>query len=180
MSRRSVRAASVAIISFLAIAASSAADATTYYLKSVKFSDGTSATGWFSTGITGYPEDHDITTVNGAINGYHYIHDINVTYAPGDSSITVYYSSPAYGGFLTLTTASPIDTGGTQVLVLGGVSHECADFSCPRGIARNVVAGRISTSASVPEPATWGLMIAGFSGIGFGLRTARRRRLALA
>jgi uncharacterized repeat protein (TIGR03803 family) len=34
---------------------------------------------------------------------------------------------------------------------------------------------RLSESAAIPEPATWGMMIAGFGLVGAGLRLRRRR-----
>ena len=38
--------------------------------------------------------------------------------------------------------------------------------------------GTVTITAAVPEPATWGMMLLGFPGIGMALR--RRRRLVLA
>ena len=36
------------------------------------------------------------------------------------------------------------------------------------------------TTSSAPEPATWALMLVGFGGLGFAMRSARRQRAAVA
>jgi hypothetical protein len=157
---------------------SSAANATTYYLKDVVFTDGTKARGFFSTGVSGYPDDHNIRTQNGDIAGYHYIHDINVTYNPGDSSFTVYHAVPSYDGFLTITIGHSLDSiTGDTALSLGGASFECSSYSCPNGVQRDIASGFLSlTPQSVPEPAQWALIIGGFGMAGGAMR--RRRTTA--
>jgi hypothetical protein len=163
----------------VALASVSAADATTYYLKDVKFDDGTFATGSFSTGSSGFSNGYDITTVDGSIAGYHYLPTINVSYNPGDSLISFYHLTPAsYQGSLNLAVAGPIDAISGDVALLAS-SYECSDFSCPRGTPRFVVSGFLTTLApAAPEPATWGLMIVGFGAVGGVLRRPRRRALA--
>ena len=37
------------------------------------------------------------------------------------------------------------------------------------------IAGTLSVNSAVPEPATWGLMLLGFGGMGFSMRRNRRR-----
>ncbi|CAM3195595.1 hypothetical protein SPAN111604_09775 [Sphingomonas antarctica] len=167
------------MIAACAIALSAtAANATTYYLQNVKFADGTSATGSFSTNVSGYPDGHSITTLTGTLTGYHYTNDINVSYNPGVSGFTVYHNDPSYKGFLTLTVGQSLDSITTPtVLLTGGTSYECSDYSCPNGIARNVVSGFLSTT-QVPEPASWALMLLGFGALGTGLR--HRRRVSVA
>ena len=177
MSQRQLRNFLFAILtSIVMTVTASAANATTYFLKNVKFSDGTIATGSFSTNISGYPDNHNITTQDGTLTGYHYINDINVTYNPGDSAITFYHSSPPYDGFLTLSTLFAIDSVAVNPLVVGGASFECSTFSCPGGTARSIVSGFLTTS--VPEPVSWILLIIGFGGIGVTLRRSRKRQQA--
>ena len=63
-------------------------------------------------------------------------------------------------------------TGGTFTLVVN-------DVSVAAGSANQEISGQIrNTPLAIPEPATWGLMLLGFAGIGVAMR--RRRRLALA
>jgi hypothetical protein len=175
MFQRPFRKILLAILTSLIMAVTaSAANATTYYLQDVVFDDGTVVTGRFSTNVSGYPDGHDITTQDGALTGYHYINNINVSYNPGDSSITFYHFSPPYDGYLTLQTLFPIDSVALNPLVLGGASHECSTYSCPGGTARSIVSGYLTISA-VPEPATWGLLIVGFGAIGLTLRRSRGR-----
>ncbi len=180
MLRRRVRLSILSAVAgaAVALAAASAADATTYYLKDVRFEDGTTATGSFSTGVTGFPNGHDITTVDGLIAGYHYTPNINVTYDPGDSAITFFHLTPtSYEGFLTLAVAGPIDAISGDVALLT-TSYECSSFSCPRGTPRFVVSGFLTTVVpAVPEPATWGLTILGFAALGTALRRPRVRAL---
>jgi hypothetical protein len=38
--------------------------------------------------------------------------------------------------------------------------------------------GTVTITAAVPEPATWGMMLLGFAGIGVALRRSRRPMLA--
>ena len=63
---------------------------------------------------------------------------------------------------------APVMLGGQQHLVVSGTTG-----------ASGAYAGTISFAA-VPEPATWGLMIVGFGGIGGLLRSRRRQGLAFA
>ena len=59
----------------------------------------------------------------------------------------------------------PISVGGPQHLVVTGIGEPDAAYG---GSASFVLAG-------VPEPATWGLMIMGFGGVGALLRNRRRQ-----
>jgi hypothetical protein len=156
-----------------------AASARTYVLNDVTFDDGTAVNGFFSTDVYGYVVAIDITTIDGTIGGYHYIDDINPEYNPGDSSITFERDVPqADDGFLTLTFTHAIDGALPNALITGeeGPSLECAAFLCPGdgGGERFVATG----SLAAPEPGTWSLMIVGLIGIGYGIRTSRRRAVS--
>jgi hypothetical protein len=170
-----------AMIAACAIAMSAtAANATTFYLKDVKFDDGTTLSGSFSTGYYGYVETHNMTSTNGALDGHHYVNDINVDHNPGTGDITVYH--PDYQGFLTLSIGQALDTlNGDAAIITDGVSYECSDFSCPGGTARNITSGFITTLApgGVPEPASWALMLGGTGLVGGALRHRRRSKLAI-
>jgi len=75
----------------------------------------------------------------------------------------------------TLVTSTP----GTQLTYGGLVAGQWYTF---RYTANMSTAGSISGNATfypaVPEPATWGMMLLGFAGIGFVLRRQRRPALA--
>lgn len=94
-------------------------------------------------------------------------------------------------GYTTFTRLGSIVTLGTRTL-LGGY-HSTASLTGPVSLAAGESFGVIvdyngnhggdSTSlnfslTAVPEPATWGLMIMGFAGMGSALRSNRRRMLA--
>ncbi len=63
--------------------------------------------------------------------------------------------------------ASAIISGGPQVLTLSGNADE------------NAVYNGNASFAAVPEPATWGLLILGFAGLGGALRSRRRNLQAV-
>jgi hypothetical protein len=185
MSHRSIRSSIRTIAAALAVAlgAASAADAaTTLYLKNVRFNDGTYATGFFSFSDAGYPAGHDIVTTDGSIDGYHYLPDINVYHNPDDSDAYFFHSSPSYDGYLRLAVTGSIDDITAHASLLRGPSgsQECSTYTCPGAPLRYVVSGFLSTSLSaVPEPATWGLMVAGFGLAGSALRRSRRRDVSV-
>ncbi len=77
------------------------------------------------------------------------------------------YLNAHLGGEVTL--------GGSFTSIDGGGCHDCiAAF----GYTDGTPAAQLSLSGGVPEPATWGLMIMGFGGMGAVLR--RRRAVAIA
>lgn len=71
----------------------------------------------------------------------------------------------------TLTTGAPTEFGFRIVLAKG----EDVDFVVNRDTNYGNDSTGLSLTAAVPEPATWGLMIMGFGGIGAMLRSNRRR-----
>jgi hypothetical protein len=159
------------------------ASATVYTLDNVTFDDGQTANGFFSTDVDGFVDAIDITTTTGSIAGFHYTQNINPEYNPGDSTITFERAGPgdenppADDGFLQLTFSHAIDGASPNALITGeeGPSLECDSFTCPTdpgSVERFVASGSIT---SVPEPGTWALMTIGLFGIGYGIRTSRRR-----
>jgi hypothetical protein len=156
----------------------SAAHATTFYLKDVKFDDGATVNGRFSANQYGIVDYRNVVTSGGTLVAYQYNNNANMQYDPGDSGFTLYH--PDYDGYLTIQTAERLDMlNGAAAILTGGASYECSSFSCPGGgIARHVVSGFITTVApnAVPEPASWALMLAGIGVVGAGLR--RRGRFA--
>ena len=64
----------------------------------------------------------------------------------------------------------PITGGQLNTIVVTGISRGNGSYG-----------GNLTfTPAAVPEPATWGMMLLGFAGVGFQLRRQRRRTAAIA
>jgi hypothetical protein len=117
---------------------------------------------------------------------YDYAFDVINLYAgPGASHLNFDFSTD---GGLTFTNLNAVET--QPPGDAGVVWHRSGSFDVAQGTLRvslrNTMgdAGgndfgidNISVSAAVPEPATWGLMLMGFGGLGAMLR-ANRRRLA--
>lgn len=73
---------------------------------------------------------------------------------------------------LTPITVNWIDPGGSGVLTTGG-QLQFASISNAQFSAR--VDRAAGPAGAAPEPATWAMMLLGFSGLGAALRTARRK-----
>lgn len=160
-----------------ALSFGAAANAETYTLKDAQLSDGTKVSGAFSTNLSGYIGSYDISTVDGAITGYHYNNQINVAYTPGGTSIS--FSRPDYVGYLTLVFAHPLGAGGVPLLTgVGGPSLECNTYGCSSASAndRYLIAGVLA----VPEPGSWAMMLTGLGAIAAALRQRRRPGLSAA
>ncbi len=72
---------------------------------------------------------------------------------------------PEYGSTLSSATfMATLSAGGTHTLQIA----DQTDFLLPAGLSYSV------TSAGVPEPATWALMLVGAFGLGGALRARRR------
>jgi len=169
---------SAALAGLMLVSAPPAA-AQIYYLHDVRTADGRLVSGHFTLNSSGFASDHDLVTRNGALTGYHYINDINVSYNPGDTEIIFYHNDPSYDGFLKLTALNPINAVTVDPLVFGGASLECSSYTCPGGVSRNIVSGFLSTTSPAPELSSWLMMVIGFGAIGSALRT-RREKTALA
>jgi hypothetical protein len=86
----------------------------------------------------------------------------------GYKTVDFYSNGNAYAGiFLQLTFANPLNVVGPNSIVSG---FECGvGFGCPSG-GPGETPTRYLTSfgvTSVPEPATWAMMVLGFLGVGF-------------
>ena len=147
-------------------------------LQGVQFNDGGTASGTFSTDSTsGNLISFNIATTAGStLAGA--IYDPATSFIFGDNfysanSFLLATTTPFAKPYLNLSFANPLTSGGVNMLNLGGIlagSWECMNCSP----IRNVTAGYATT---VPEPASWALMIAGFGLTGAAMR---RRRTALA
>lgn len=100
----------------------------------------------------------DIYTISGSVNG------VTTYYAGSPSDVQ---SSGFYGGYWGDASFSKYAVAlgaGTYSITITG---DCG-AGCPAGLAV-----RLDSAGAVPEPATWGMMLAGFGLIGFA---ARRRQ----
>ena len=114
---------------------------------------------------------------NYAFNGFFEALDTNPT------GVTIY----AGGHLVTIagfaahpnTTGAPTPFNFRAVLAQGGtVDFVVNRVGAPGGVTYGNDSTGLSLGVSVPEPATWGLMILGFGGIGAMLRSSRRRAIA--
>jgi len=147
------------------------------------FSDGSTLSGSFSLNQYGFVSAIDLTTQDaGSLTGVHYILGASYPASNGDAYLE---SDPGpYTGALRLNFDGAIadvgnapDTGTVSIL---STSFECQDSqgcSSASGNTRYLVSGT-ATTGSVPEPATWGMMILGFGMVGAGLRVRRGRAVA--
>ncbi len=90
---------------------------------------------------------------------------------------TTYLTTPASEGFVGVFGSSYDQGYGNYSAYV--FDHACGIYYCDGGggdLARNYA---FRADGGVPEPATWGLMLMGFGGLGAALR-ANRRRTALA
>ena len=94
----------------------------------------------------------------------------NGSFSPGASTGTQFAGGPS------VTLSSLIDSGNYFLLVTGTTVGTCA------GVAQTPCANLTQYSGSysfiataVPEPATWGMMLLGFVGLGFAFRRSGRK-----
>lgn len=89
------------------------------------------------------------------------------------------YGPTGYEGPNTSFTFSNSDTG-TVNFLNGGVAGNggTAWFTLEENLAN--VQGGVTVRSGVPEPATWGMMLLGFAGIGAATRMRKKRQLATA
>ena len=130
----------------------------------------------------------DKTTITAALSA------LGITYT-GD--ISNYIGGSVSGSSLAAFLGSPGGFTGTQVIGIHWGNGSAQDDptvgnatafykinfgSTPTDVTlnlRGISNAYLFTSAALPEPATWGMMLLGFAGIGFSMRRSRRQSGAL-
>jgi PEP-CTERM motif len=166
------RFVAAAVVALAIVAVDARADVV-YDLSGVTFSDGTTATGTFTTDNTLTSLlTYDITTTNGAIAGFEY------TPATAGSSSTslpgIIVLEPAdLSHIIELTFNGGLQLAGAPILIGDFDSFE-QDIN---NVHRQVVSGSVVNANSVPEPSS--LALGGISALaGLALRATRRKRAA--
>lgn len=160
---------SKAIAGVLLLVLPAAASATVYWRVNGVFSDGTLLSGTFAINQYGFLSAASLTTeANAPFTGF--------TYAPGNSSesngATYVDFQPSFQSDLHLVLANDLSHASVNPIAAG--SYECqASFNCYNatgGHTRYLTSG----TATVPEPASWALLGAGFAAVGGAARRLRR------
>jgi hypothetical protein len=174
-------AASLAIAALGASGSSSQANVR-YTVENATFDDGTSLTGYFILNQYDQLASWDLTTVTGTngtgtVAGFEYTP--STTFLSGGcvtSPCFVFGRAPTYFGSLQLAFVNTLPLFGTDPFDLNN-SWETYSFGSPGVPVRFLQSGDVV--ASIPEPATWAMMVIGFAGLGFaGYRTTQAARLA--
>ena len=153
-----------------------AANASVIWNVTGTFSDGTSLSGSFTTNVYGYVQTWDLfTQANGAFAGLEY----NPSTSYSASGFNFVDFQPGYHGDLHLDFADSLTIPGPHNFIIDATSYECQNsYSCfvPEfGPTRYLTGGVADFASTVPEPATWALLILGFGLTGASLRHGRRR-----
>jgi hypothetical protein len=158
--------------------ASAANAAVTWHVQGT-FSDGTSLTGQFTTDVYGFVHNWDLfTKANGAFSAVEY--DPLTSYKSSGNTFVDF--QPNYFGDLHLDFVNDLAVFGPKNPIIDATSYECQNsFNCfiPLGGSTRYLTGGVGdfAIASVPEPATWAMLILGFGFTGTMLRIAGRRKV---
>jgi hypothetical protein len=143
-------------------------------------STNTSTTGAGTLDIYVLETDLAASTVNGGFVSSLTSNTLPTGWSVTESTFFDAANSGAFGAGVSLA-SHPFTTIGTAVI--GAAANPAAPFALTEQY--HIVASSSGTAlstinvASVPEPATWGLMLVGFGGLGAMLRSNRRRTAAL-
>jgi hypothetical protein len=160
-----------------AVAIPAAADASVIWDVTGTFSDGTALTGSFTTDVYGYVQTWDLfTQANGPFSALEY----NPSTSYRASGFNFVDFQPGYQGDLHLEFADNLTIPSPHNFIVDAASFECQNsYSCyipDVGPTRYLTGGVADFASTVPEPATWVMLILGFGMTGSALRLAARRR----
>ena len=116
-----------------------------------------------------------------------YLYEFSVQTLTGGQGISIYYALTSAPNTWILATGSPINNGnGDTQYIFGDASDPSLSIDkiliMSQSPIEHVKQNSIQltgTVPSVPEPATWGLMLLGFAGVGFAMRRSRKSKPAL-
>lgn len=170
-------AAATLAIAALGASSSSGQANVKYTVENATFDDGTSVTGYFILNQYDQLASWDLTTVTGTVPGFEYTP--STTLLSGGcvtSPCFIFGRAPIYFGSLQLAFMNPLPSSGTDPFDLLN-SWETYSWGSPGTPVRYLLSGDVV--ASIPEPASWAMMVIGFAGLGFaGYRKVRSARLA--
>ena len=173
-----------ALIAASAMVSGAAQADVTWYVTGT-FDDGGTLSGYFTVDVYGYPTtDYSITTTGGtsyAGLSYKPIAESGLNSSnPDNTPALVVFSQDFTAENLYLNFADLLKTGSAHNPITTG-SYECDNF-CGGAPLRTLTSGfaSIDPIPSVPEPASWALMIAGFGLTGAAVRRAKVRTVTYA
>ena len=174
MKTRTIAAAALAA---LTVALPAKAVTLAWTLSGVTFDDGGTAIGTFTTDSTnGHLMTYSIDTIAGSTFGaFHYDPTTSLIFANnffGSNSFTV--SNTAFTRQINFAFVNPLTSGGVDPFATGWYRPS---YECNNCVSMRVVTGGVATTATVPEPASWALLVAGFGLVGV---IARRRTVRVA
>ncbi|WP_254620996.1 PEPxxWA-CTERM sorting domain-containing protein [Sphingomonas sp. CL5.1] len=175
MMRKLVAAAALSAVSAIAMATPASA-AIVFNLDNVKLVDGGTLTGSFTTSDDlSALEDFSITSAGG--NGWPYGTFAGTTYTMANAISPVFWtfaqgiSANFAGAQLNIFFSSPLTATGAT---LNQTSSETQTLAGSRWLTDGSVSA-VAGGGSVPEPATWAMMIAGFGVVGAAMRRRKVR-----
>jgi hypothetical protein len=154
----------------LALGAVEARANQTFNLSGVKFDDGGTATGSFTTNdaLTSLVT-YSITTSGGTLSGFVYTPASSISTPTSLPNILVVETS-SLSNILELTFSPPLTTNGAPLSLGANISFE----QVPGGTHRNVTAGSVVNANVIPEPSS--LLTGGVAALaGLGVWARRRR-----
>ena len=161
-----------------ALALPAAADASVIWNVAGTFSDGTSLSGKFTTDVYGYVHDWDLfTQANGAFTAFEY--NSATSYRSSGNFFVDFQAQPGYTSDLHLEFNNDLTVPSPHDFIVDATSYECQNnsfcFVPEFGPTRYLTGGVADFASTVPEPATWAMLILGFGMTGATLRLGRRR-----
>ena len=172
-----------ALIAAVVLGAAGAAQADVTWKLNGTFDDGGTLSGTITLNVYDYLENNFlITTTPGSKESGFIYNAADSYYSNTPTSIDF---QPGYFGDLHIQFANDLSVPApTDPMIVGspGPSYECVgSFSCytgnpdTGGTYRYLVSGEATLVPTVPEPATWAMLLVGVGAIGAAMRTARRR-----